>query len=156
MEVSQEAEKPEPEVQIGPTAKQMAAVEEENAKRMIDQIKADQLRAEQADYKAEPLINLATKGRQALEDAMRSQRAKEAAKPAYVPPPMTDRQKTALQEEMEAGRKRVELAEAQKVRAGHPTLPPPRDNNEGLNTPVYRDGEHVPGLAKTPTHRGSF
>lgn len=132
--------------QLGPTAKQMAAVEEANAKRLVDQARANELRAKQAEFQAEPIINLASKGRQALEDAMRAQRAQQAAKPPYVPPAMTERQKTALQEEMEAGARRVAVAQAQKIRAGHPTLPQPKDSNEGVTNPVHRPGEFVPGL----------
>lgn len=151
MDQSQEQPPAPPAEQIGPTAKQMAAVEEANAKRLIDQGHADEARALAAEWKPPNLRDLAAKGRDALAQGLRQQ----PPKPAYVPPQMTDRQKTQLQEEMEAGAKRVRDAEARKIVAGHPTLPPPRDNNEGLTTPVYRPGEHVPGMAKMPLTRGS-
>ena len=131
--------------QTGLTAKQMAAVEEANAKRLIDQKEAEAQRAERDAQEPISIIGLAAKGRAHLLDGLR-EHAQRALPPPYVPPPMTDSQKSALQEEMEAGARAVAKAEASRIRAGHPLLPPPKDNNEGLTTPVHRPGEFVPGL----------
>ena len=138
-----QAEQTKVEEAPGPTAKQMALVEEANAKRVVDQMRANELRAERENRPVENLLGLAAKGRDALLQGLRKH-TQEAAPPPYVPPPMTDRQKMALREEMEAGAKAVAKAAAQ--RAHHPTLPPPKDNNEGLTNPVHRPGDFVPGL----------
>lgn len=149
MEVVQEAQAEKPpeasQEPLGPTAKQMAAVEEANAKRIVDQQRANEQRAAAESRPVENIMGLAAKGRDALLQGLR-QHAQQAAPRPYVPSPLTDRQKTALQEEMEAGARRVALAEAQKIRAGHPTLPPPKDSNEGVTTPVHRPPGYVPGI----------
>lgn len=146
-----EAQKPTPEDQVkeqtGPTAKQMAKVEEENSARIIQQkVREADIAAREA---AEPvsLIGTAAKGRQALMDQLR-EHAQKAPAPPYVPPPMTARQKTALQEEMAAGARAVEKAQAQQIRPGHPLLPSIEQSQgkEGVTNPVHRPGDFVPGM----------
>ena len=122
------------------TDKQMALVEEANAKRIIDQKNAEAIRAEQAAQEPISIMGLAAQGREKLLDGLR-QHAQRALPPPYVPPPMTDRQRSALEEEMQAGAKAVARAEAARVRASHPTLPQP---NDPLSTPVHRPGDVVP------------
>lgn len=83
---------------------------------------------------------LASQGRDVLLDALRKH-AETPATPAYTPPPMTERQLTAREAELEAGRKAVARAEEQKRL--YP--PPPVDAaKEGFTTPVYRPGGDVP------------
>lgn len=141
METPQEKPQDQAQPPIELTAKQLAAVEEANAARVIAQQKADEQRAA-AEKPPETIIGLAAQGREVLLDRLRAHAAKEK-KPDYVPPPMTDRQKSALQEEMQAGARAVAKAQAQSHRASHPLLPQP---NEPLTTPVHRPGEFVPGL----------
>jgi hypothetical protein len=148
-QVQDQAPEASPEA-AGPTAKQLAAIEEENASRLIRQANANAQRAEH-EQPAEKLIGLAAQGRQVLMDKLRAHAQKPPA-PPYVPPPMTERQKQQLKEEMEAGAKRVAVAAASQIRASHPTLPQTPDDQR--ITPVHRPGEFVPGLnSKDPLIR---
>lgn len=59
---------------------------------------------------ADPQQPLTIEALQAMMTARSNEKPKE-----YVPPPRTERQRTALEEEMEAGRQRVAFNEAQKA-----------------------------------------
>jgi hypothetical protein len=122
---------------IGPTAKQLAAAEEENAVRARKLI---ELQNEQgASQEPVSVIGLAAQGREALLEGLRQHAARSKPK-EYVPPPRTERQMSALEEELEAGRRAQQKAEAQQ--ASRPV--PPADPKEGFTTPAYRPGDRVP------------
>lgn len=72
-----------------------------------------------------------------LEELHERIRAHRQPKPAYVPPPRTERQQAQLEAEMAAGRRSTERAEARQ--AFRP--PPQRDRTEGTNNPVKRPGD---------------
>lgn len=136
MEASQEKSEEAQAEQTGPTAKQMAAAEEQN------QLRMKQLAA-QAEAPPEPeptsIMEVASRGYDALQEAFAKHNA---IKPKeYVPPPRTERQMSALEEELEAGRRRVAQNEAQQ--ASRPQ-PKPEPAKEGFTTPVYRPGDMVP------------
>lgn len=72
------------------------------------------------------------------------------AEPA-PPPAMTERQKSQIELEMEAGRRAVARHAAQ---AAHRPQPKP-DPTEGKTTPVFRPEDYVPNLnSKTDVQRG--
>lgn len=75
-----------------------------------------------------------------LLDALR-EHAKKSEAVEYVPPPRTARQMSALEEELEAGRRAQAKAEAQQ--ASRP-VNPAEPVKEGFTTPVYRPGDAVP------------
>lgn len=137
-EKTQEAPTAQPEVQSGPTAKEMAAAEELNA---VRQQKLIQQRQEQGalDEDRPTLIGLAAQGREALLEGLR-QHAENNKPVEYVPPPRTARQMTQLEAELNAGRASQQRAEAQQV--NRPVQP--KDPNEGFTTPVHRPGDVVP------------
>jgi len=90
----------------------------------------------------EPEISLAaiaSQGRDALLEAMRKHAEKKPA--PYVPPPMTERQLSRREEELEAGRRAVARAQAQQAMRPVPTED---RTKEGYTTPVYRPGDAVP------------
>jgi hypothetical protein len=138
MEASQEKapEMEAPAEQSGPTAKEMAKAEEVNQLRM-------RALAEQADKPpAEPDVNVievAARGYDALQEAFAKHNAKKP--PEYIPPPRTARQMSALEEELEAGRRSQQRAEAQKAAA---PANPTDTRKEGFSTPVFRPGDVVP------------
>lgn len=142
MEASQqdqtEPTKEAPEEQIGPTAKEMAAAEEANSLRMRQL--AAQAEAPPPEP-AVPIADLAARGYDALHEAFKKHNENAAKKKEYIPPPRTERQMSALQEELEAGRKTQQKAEAQQ-RASQPEKVDA--NKEGFTTPVYRPGDMVP------------
>lgn len=126
-------------VQQGPTAKEMAAVEEANAARAKALADAEQARAEQNNEEPISIIGLAAQGHKQLHDAILAHRNK--PKPEYIPPPRTERQMSALAEELEAGRRAQQRAEEQqRSRPVEPT----DASKEGFTTPVYRPGDMVP------------
>jgi hypothetical protein len=142
MEAAQEkppeaAVEPTPELSV--TAKQMAAAEEINAARLVANAKAEALKAALADVEEPSIVNLAAQGQDALHEALRAHR--DRPKPEYAPPPRTERQMSALQEELEAGRRAQQKAEAQQ--ANRPVEKSDL-NKEGFTTPVYRPGDMVP------------
>lgn len=116
-----------------------AEAEERHAAELIQQANSQDVQpAKQED---ESLVAVMAQGREHLLQRMREHAAVEAAKKeAYVPPPMTDRQREKLEAEQEAGRKARERHEAQQ--ASRP--PPPREKWDGTNTPVMRPGSVVP------------
>lgn len=123
----------------GPTAKALAEAEEANAARVIALARQQSEAAEQGPEPVS-ILDLAAKGRDALHEAMRQHQAKAKAKD-YVPPPRTERQMSALQAELEAGRRTQQRAEAQQ--ANRPPPEPPKAN-DGFTTPVYRPDNMVP------------
>lgn len=137
MEAVQEKTQAEVTELSEPTAKQMAEMEALNAERARKQVELHNAAAERAD--PVPIADIAARGYDALHEAFR--RHNEQNKPKeYVPPPRTERQMTALQEELEAGRRTQARAQAQQD-ARPPTPPNP---NEGFTTPAYRPGNLVP------------
>lgn len=134
----------------GPTAKALAEAEEANASRLIMQAKRNSDLAEQAKEPELSIIEVASKGRDALHDAMR--RHQEKAKPvAYVPPPRTERQMSSLEAELEAGRRTQQRAEAQQANRPPPEAP---KANDGFTTPVYRPDNMVPDPMMGPGAHG--
>lgn len=126
------------DAQAGPTAKEMAAAEEVNAARNKARIEREQVLAE-GKPEGPTLIEVAAQGMDALHQAIQL-RSQEKA-PEYVPPPRTERQMTALQEELEAGRRTQQRAEAQQ--ASRP-VEKTDVGKEGFTTPVYRPDNMVP------------
>jgi hypothetical protein len=89
----------------------------------------------------ESLVSIMAHGREHLMQRMREHNAQaEAKKNAYKPPPMTDRQRSALEEEQAAGRRARERHEAEL--AARPA--PAKEPWDGTNTPVHRPGDVVP------------
>lgn len=130
---------PEPsQEQSGPTAKEMAAAEEQNQARAL---KIAEQAAQPPPEPVVPLVDVAARGYDALHEAFRKHNENAAKRKEYVPPPRTERQMSALEEELEAGRKAQQRAEAQQKAS----QPPKTDlNKEGFTTPVYRPGDVVP------------
>jgi hypothetical protein len=126
-------------VQSGPTAKEMAAVEEINAVRNKARIEREQALAEGAAKEQPTLIEVAAQGMDALHAAIQA-RSQEVP-PPYTPPPRTERQMSQLKEELEAGRKTQQRAEAQQ--ASRP-VEKADVGKEGFTTPVYRPDNMVP------------
>ena len=90
----------------------------------------------------ESLVSVMAQGREHLMQRMRDHAAQaEAKKNAYKPPPMTDRQRAALEAEQNAGKRARERHEAEL--ASRPP-PPAREPWDGSNTPVHRPGAAVP------------
>lgn len=149
MEASQEKAPEAVPEQSGPTAKEMARAEE------INQLRMRQLAEQAAKPPAEPDVNVievAARGYDALQEAFAKHNAKKP--PEYVPPPRTARQMSALEEELEAGRRSQQRAEAQKAAA---PANPTDTRKEGFTTPVYRPGDVVPDptLPATPHAAGN-
>lgn len=90
----------------------------------------------------ESLVSIMAQGREHLMQRMREHAAQvEARKNAYKPPPMTDRQRAALEAEQSAGQKARERHEAEVASR----LPPPaKEPWDGTNTPVHRPGGAIP------------
>lgn len=125
------------------TAKQMAAAEELNGLRLRQQAEANAIRAEQATAVEPTVIELAAQGIEALHEGLRQHANRKP--PEYVPPPRTERQMFALQEELEAGRKAQQRAEAQQASR---VVEQVDGNKEGFTTPVYRPANMVPDPIK--------
>lgn len=138
-EVAKEVAAPTPPEASGPTAKQMAAAEE------INQTRALKLAAQAEAPEPEPPVDmreLAAQGRDALHEQFRRHNENQAKQKAYVPPPRTERQMSALQEELEAGARANARSIAQQEAARPPA--PVETANEGFTTPVYRPNDMVP------------
>lgn len=93
----------------------------------------------------ETMMSLAAKGREALLHRMRQHEELTRNKPAYVPPPLTERQRSKLEEEMEAGRRAVQR-HADQLAHRPPRVADPV--KEGFSTPVHRPGLAVPDPKK--------
>lgn len=88
----------------------------------------------------EPVL---TEGEQQRQDFVQQMLAMRDVKvPEYVPPPPTERQRTQIELEMEAGRRRV----AQNVAHDAARPRPVKDPTEGHTTPVFRPKDHVPSM----------
>jgi len=139
LDQSQEAEKP----QSGPTAKEQAMIEERNAALAKAQVDAQQ-EARPSVQDAPPdernILGIAAKGRDHLLEQFRAMNEERSKRKPYEPPARTQRQMDTLNEELEAGRRAQQRAEAQQ--ASRPIEKPPV--NEGFTTPVYRPGDVVP------------
>lgn len=109
--------------------------------------------AEENAIQQTTLIGAAAKGRDHLLQKMREHSANTAAKAAYVPPPLTDRQRERLEMEMAAGKRANAKAQAQ---ADFRPVPP-KDKSEGYSTPVHRPANVVPDpkLTATPFAAGT-
>lgn len=156
MEAIKEAEpeqSPEktPEVLAGPTAKEMAAAEEQNGARLKAQSRLQEEQAERDNQPEVNIIGLAAKGREYLLEEMRKHQERNKPK-EYIPPPRTERQMSALQEELEAGRKSQQKAEAQQ--ASRP-IEKADVSKEGFTTPVYRPNDMVPDPMLGPGKSGN-
>jgi hypothetical protein len=117
----------------------LAELEAENAERARRLIQKRNDEAARAAEQPISIMGLAAQGREALAEGMR--RHRERTKPIETPPPpMTERQMTATQLEIEAGRRTQARHAAQQ--AHRPV--PKKDPNEGFTTPVYRPGDVVP------------
>lgn len=133
---NQTEQAPEP---IALTAKEEAAAEERQAAAAIAAREAQNASAPPDDEVN--IVNLASKGYDALHEAMRKVNAHKP-KP-YVPPPMTARQLSNREEELEAGRRAV--ARATEQLANRPA-PPNEVVKEGFTTPMHRPNDFVPGI----------
>ena len=133
-------QQPEPE-QTGPTAKQMAAAEEINAAR---QAALTAQRQQEPAPEPPTLIEVAAQGMDALHEALRQNANRPV--PEYVPPPRTERQMTALEEELEAGRRRVAQNEEHNRVAAEWRAKAAKEERakEGFTTPVHRPADVVP------------
>jgi hypothetical protein len=125
-----------------PDAKAQAAAEEQRMAALIKQSQEAQEEPAKAPQPDESLVSVMAGGRENLLQKMREHAEKaKAAKEAYKPPPLTDRQRAALEEEQAAGRKARERHEAEL--ASRPP-PPAKEKWDGSNTPVMRPGDVVP------------
>lgn len=128
------------------TAKEMAAQEEENVARAYKIIQRQQeMLARQAEEDSRPtMIEAAAGGIDSLHEAMR--RASEVKPIEYIPPPRTERQMTALEQELEAGRKAVERNKAQQAISQEARARAAAEERakEGFTTPVHRPADAVP------------
>lgn len=154
MEASQEVTPPSSEdttkqaspAPIEPTAKELAAAEEENlarAKAIIDRQQA-QLQREVESAERPTLIEVAAQGMDALHAAVLAN--SQAKVPDYVPPPRTERQMSQLEAELAAGRKAQQRHEAAaKINAEARAREEAKDRlKEGYTTPVHRPADMVP------------
>lgn len=116
---------------------QSAADIDERFSKVLDRLEPTSPPAED-----ESLVSVMAQGREHLMQRMRDHAAQaEAKKNAYKPPPMTDRQRAALEAEQNAGKRARERHEAEL--ASRPP-PPAREPWDGSNTPVHRPGTAVP------------
>lgn len=91
-------------------------------------------------------------GEQQLQEFLKQVNLANQPPPPPPPPPeMTVRQRTQIEEEMEAGRKAVARHAAQQA---HRPQPKP-DPTEGKTTPVFRPEDYIPNLnSKSDAQRG--
>ena len=147
MEASQENNQEALKEVSAQTVKALAAAEEENSARKIALSKQNQEDAEKGEMLAsQSTLSAAAQGRESLRQAFEAQKERSKPKP-YVPPPRTERQMAALQEELEAGRRTQQRAQEQ---LDNRPVPKP-DPNEGFTTPQYRPDDFGPrpGYGKT-------
>lgn len=78
--------------------------------------------------------------------------SKKPAEVVHERPPLTERGKSRLEQEMAAGRQRVEYLTAEEAK--RPPRPRPSDKEikaQGSSVPVFRPGDHIPGInSKNP------
>lgn len=121
--------------------KAAAEAEERHAAEMMKRANEQQEEPVAVHPQDESLVSIMAQGRDHLLQRMREHAAEaEAKKQGYKPPPMTERQLSALEEEQAAGRRAIERHAA--LQASRPV--PPRDPSEGTSTPVHRPGNAVP------------
>ena len=147
IEAAIEAMKPpaaETIVEQGPTAKEMAAAEEQNAARLKALTEQAQRAAETGVVEEIPLVSVAAQGMDALHAAIQA-RSNRPAEP-YIPPPRTARQMTQLQAELEAGARAQKRAQAQQDLANEARARAAAEEaaKNGFTTPVYRPNDVVP------------
>jgi len=131
-----------PTEQSAPSLKDQAAAEEANAARMKRAVDAQQ-EDPSAPAPQEQFVSLGELASyEQLHAAFEQQR--DAKVKAYVPPPMTERQLSAREEEFEAGRRAVARATAQLANRPAPTPNALELSAAGQNTPVFRPGSLVP------------
>lgn len=119
--------------------REAADLEEKIAAQKISEARANGEDA--SPVESSQLAAVAAKGRDHLLERMRDHARKTAAnKEAYVPPPITEAQKTKRDEELEAGRR----AQAKHQAQWDSRPVPKRDPTEGVATPVFRPGDVVP------------
>ncbi len=132
-----------PTEQSAPSLKDQAAAEEANAARMKLASDAQQTDPSAALAPQEQFVSLGELASyEQLHAAFEQQR--DAKVKAYVPPPMTERQLSAREEEFEAGRRAVARATAQLANRPAPTPNALELSAAGQNTPVFRPGTLVP------------
>lgn len=139
--LNEPAPEAKPEEPAGPTAKQMAEMEELNAARA----KAISDAAQREPAPEPPtLIEVAAQGMDALHEALRQHGNRPV--PEYVPPPRTSRQMEVLNEELEAGRRAGLRAQEQDRVAKEARARAAAEDRakEGFTTPVYRPNDVVP------------
>lgn len=135
-----EAETENPDMKT--SAREAAALEERLAAERVAQARANGEEAaamKEPEPDPEPLITMAAKGREYLLEQMRLHQNK--PKKEYVPPPMTDKMRANIEEEMEAGRRTQQRHQEQWDNRPQPK-PDPREG--GPSTPVHRPGNVVP------------
>ena len=128
----------------GPTAKEMAAAEEQNAARRKALIERQQRMAEAGVVDDVPLVSVAAQGMDALHPAIQA-RSNIPVEP-YIPPPRTERQMTQLEAELAAGRRAQQRAQAQQDIANEARARAAAEEaaKNGFTTPVYRPNDVVP------------
>lgn len=121
------------------STREAADLEEKLQSELIARARAD---SDQMGTVEEERIKLvdAAKDRNTLLAAMRQHQKLAQAKPAYVPPPRTERQLSQLELEQEAGRR----AQAKQQAQWDNRPVPPRDTREGSSQPVHRPNNIVP------------
>lgn len=131
-----------PNAEVQELSAKLLAAQEELASLKLKQA-AEAVQTEAASRNDEPItiIGLAAQGMDVLHDAIRKHNAQPAI-PAYSPPPMTERQIAAREEELAAGRRTQAKAQAQWDSRPIPEKVP----NEGFTTPVHRPADFVPGI----------
>lgn len=118
-----------------------AAEEERRAAQMLSRSNAQQ-EDPTAPPPDESLVSIMAQGREHLMKRMREHAAQvEAKAQEHKPPPRTERQLSALEEEQLAGKRARERHEREL--ASRPP-PPAKEVWDGTNTPVMRPGGNVP------------
>lgn len=122
------------------SSREAADLEEKLAAEAISQAYSQSDEMGNVEEERITLIGAAAKGRQGLMDAMRAHQKKLSSKPAYVPAPMTERQLSNREKELEAGR--AAQAKAQAQWDSRPIAKP--DVRDGSTVPVHRPNNIVP------------
>lgn len=141
------AEKPAEEVTAtvtedpGITAKAMALAEELNAARLAA---LTEQRQQDPIPERPTLIEVAAQGMDALHEAIKANSNRPTQE--YIPPPRTARQMSALEEELEAGRRANARAQRESDIAAEWRAKAAAEDRakEGFTTPVHRPNDVVP------------
>lgn len=106
---------------------------------------------ESPTYVKTPGKELSHGEKQLAEFLQKVQLANQPPPPPAPPPEMTQRQRTQIEEEMEAGRRAVSRHAAQQANRPQPKPEP----TEGKTTPVFRPEDYVPNMnSKSDAARG--